>query len=51
MGCLQHEQPGRAVQAIESKGQSVKARLMLLAVVLGAMLALVAADGIWPDLR
>jgi len=39
--------------AIESKGQSVKARLMLLAVVLGAAmsLALVLADGIWPDLR
>jgi hypothetical protein len=41
--------PGRAVPVIESKGQSVKARMVLLAVVLGAVLfALVSADGIWP---
>jgi hypothetical protein len=41
------------LRAIESKGQSLKARIVLLAVVLGAAisLALVLADGIWPDLR
>jgi len=44
--------PGRAVSAIESKGQSVKARIVLLAVVLGTVFcALIAADGGWPGVR